>query len=65
MWRPSLPASTIIETAMPLPVPGRRHGCLNVMEASGNGFAVLFKDGTVSARNRRNIYSVKHLYAYI
>ncbi|CQR56181.1 hypothetical protein PRIO_3778 [Paenibacillus riograndensis SBR5] len=32
---------------------------------SRNGFAVLFKDGTVSARNRRKIYSVRHINSHI
>ncbi|MNC48410.1 hypothetical protein D3C75_975230 [compost metagenome] len=32
---------------------------------SGNGFAVLLQDGTVSARNIRNIYCVKHINPYI
>ncbi|MNO36518.1 hypothetical protein D3C76_265870 [compost metagenome] len=35
------------------------------LHASRNGCAVLLRDGTVSVRNIRNIYCVKHINSYI
>jgi hypothetical protein len=38
---------------------------MNPILSSGNGFAVLKRAVSVSARNRRIIYSVKHINSYI
>jgi hypothetical protein len=39
--------------------------CTPAVFISGNGFAVLKRTVSVSARNRRIIYSVKHINSYI